>query len=578
MRRPTWAKWLFITIASVVGLFLLLTLSLNFWIEPIVEQAARVGLAQLSESGYRVDFQKLDLKPLRRQITLYDVTVSADSAQQSRLLAQGSYFTGQLDKLELQLDKYPYWESDKYLSISHLEIQHPYIQIHQSALAAEPEEDSSPLVTNTFTLIKPYLDSLRIMDINLQDGQITRILHDSSQVDTLKLPTVRLAIEDIRLDSLRALANNGLPTIKTWEMDAGVFRKVSKDSLYTYSIGSTHADLIKGSLAFTDMQVHPNYEKKEFASHLSEQKDRMEVSVHSLELDGLQILRLLHGKPLLARTMAVDSITLSIFKDKRFPRNTAHKPLLQTMLHSIPVMFQIDTILLTSGQIVYEEQNGISEEAGQVVFDQLYATLYGATNNPEATNMFQVDTRANLMSDGLLEVSFQIPLGSSDGTHYISGRLDRMHLERLNQLLEPVAFASVRSGVANLLDFKMKLNDQQATGDLRFIYNDLKVDILNQDDPDNPALKALLGTWLANWFVVKADNPTRSQPLRVGNIYFEHDATRSVFSYWCHALLSGIKESIGMPVPENPTASIENPSEEPEKPGLLKRIFGQNEN
>lgn len=125
----------------------------------------------------------------------------------------------------------------------------------------------------------------------------------------------------------------------------------------------------------------------------------------------------------------------------------------------------------------------------------------------------------------------------------------------------------------------MTVNNRAATGEVRFIYNDLKVDLLNQDDPDNPALKEVLGTWLANWFVVKTDNPTRNQSLRMGNIYFDYEAKRSIVSYWCQGLLSGIKESVGLPTTEPPTASIEtNETEAEEKPGLLKRIFGSNEN
>nr|WKN35308.1 hypothetical protein K4G66_23300 [Tunicatimonas sp. TK19036] len=572
---PTWAKWLFTTIALLGGLFLLLTITLNFWIEPLVEKAARLGLRQLSENGYQIDFQKLDLKPLTREISLRDVSVSVDSSQHSRFLAKGSFVTGHLDKIELKLDKYPYWESDRTLSVTNMRLVGPNVEVHQSAF--KEEEDSVALPENTFKLIQPFFDSLYIGTISVKDGQVKRILQGDDQPDTLTLPPVQLTIKDILLDSLTAEKNNGLPTVESWVMDAGIFTSISKDSLYTYSVGHTHTDLINGTLAFNEIRVQPNFAKGEFAAHIGEQKDRMEAYIHSLELEDLQVSQLSKKGMLLAPRMVIDSATLSIFKDKRFPRPIAKRLLLQDMLHSIPVIFQIDTISLASSQIMYEEKNGFSEEAGQVVFDHLFATLYGTTNNPNVHTTLRIDTRSNLMSDALIQLNIQVPLGSKNGTHYISGRLDRMHLENLNRLLEPVAFASVRSGVANLLDFSMTLNERSATGEVRFIYNDLKVDLLNRENPDNPALKELMGTWLANWFVVKTDNPTRNQPLRVGNIYFEYDGNRSVVSYWCQALLTGIKESIGVPTPDTPTASIETTQdEEKENAGFLKKLFGSN--
>ena len=195
---PNWAKWLLTTIALVGGLFVLLTLTLNLWIEPVVEQAARLGLNQLSENGYRIDFKKLDLQPLTRQISLRDVSVSVDSSQHSRFLARGSFVTGHLDKIEIQLDKYPYWESDRVLSVKHMRLVEPDIQIHESVFKAE--DDSVSLPKNTFQLIQPFLDSLRIQTVSVKDGKVMRILQGKDEADTLVFPLVQLTMKDIRLE------------------------------------------------------------------------------------------------------------------------------------------------------------------------------------------------------------------------------------------------------------------------------------------------------------------------------------------------------------------------------------------
>lgn len=178
------------------------------------------------------------------------------------------------------------------------------------------------------------------------------------------------------------------------------------------------------------------------------------------------------------------------------------------------------------------------------------------------------------MNSGHFNLSVQVPLNRADGYHRVVGELDQMHLIRMNAFLEPVAFASVRSGILNKLSFEMTIDDYASEGKIHCIYNDLKISLLNPDDPQNPAVRELLGTWLVNWFVVKADNPTRNQPLRIGTIYLERDPSQSVFSYWSHSLLSGLKESVGLAKPSETTASAEVLSKEDEdQPGLLKRIF-----
>ncbi|MEO0332808.1 MAG: hypothetical protein AAF223_14180, partial [Bacteroidota bacterium] len=167
----------------------------------------------------------------------------------------------------------------------------------------------------------------------------------------------------------------------------------------------------------------------------------------------------------------------------------------------------------------------------------------------------------------------QVPLDRKDGYHRLIGKLDRMHLSKINKFLEPVAFASVQNGVANRLSFEIEADRYSAQGEVHFMYSGLKIALLNQEDPQNPAIRELLGTWLANWFVVKTDNPTRNQSLRVGHIHYERDPNRSVFSYWCYSLLSGLKESIGLSKPDEVTVSTQALNEEEDRPGLIRRIF-----
>jgi hypothetical protein len=141
----------------------------------------------------------------------------------------------------------------------------------------------------------------------------------------------------------------------------------------------------------------------------------------------------------------------------------------------------------------------------------------------------------------------------------------------MNGMLETTAFASVESGHAYAIKFDMNLNSTTSSGDVHFAYRDLKIKLLNKDDPDDPKFKEMVGSLVANLFVVKTDNPSnKSQPLRIGNIHFEHDPTKSVFFYWWRSLLSGLKESMGI---SNEAPAADKETSEEEKEGFFKRLF-----
>ena len=248
------------------------------------------------------------------------------------------------------------------------------------------------------------------------------------------------------------------------------------------------------------------------------------------------------------------------------------------MLQSVPLAFQVETIIVQASQIEYEERNGLSNRSGRISFDRLYASLYGATNIFSSQNTFEANIRAAFMNAGIFDLSLRVPLNSEQGYHQIRGEISQMHLDKLNPFLEPVAFASVKSGMLNKLTFEINADERISTGKAYFIYDDLKISLVNQEHPKNPAIREMLGTWVANWFVVKTDNPTRNQPLRVGQIYYERDPGRSVFSYWCYSLLSGLKASIGLSKPGEVTASTQAITKEEERPGLIKRIFKKSKN
>ncbi len=324
----------------------------------------------------------------------------------------------------------------------------------------------------------------------------------------------------------------------------------SQDSLYDYRVDSLGVDPLQGEILARQVSVIPRWGRYEMGQQLGELTTWMEWNVNQMRVRNIDFPRLTDSLLVRAESVDIDQMQVTLFRDLRLPSGEPKaRPLLPGLLKSISTPFTIDTLTLANSSLRYEERRDSAEQAGHVTFADLFVSAYHVTNQTyDTTLMLEADVRTRLMNEGQAELHFEFPLASKRGEHSIRGKMYRMPLTALNPAVEPLAFASIKSGVANQLDFDMQLDEQSATGTVRFHYEDFKVNLLEKDNPDD---KKGLKSWLANWLVVKNSNPTGSKSLRPGPVYIQRDSTRSMVRYWWLALRSGLMVSVGVSNPED---------------------------
>ena len=89
-----------------------------------------------------------------------------------------------------------------------------------------------------------------------------------------------------------------------------------------------------------------------------------------------------------------------------------------------------------------------------------------------------------------------------------------------------------------------KANEYYSYGEMKFYYENLKIQLLNRETETPKGLGNVLGSFFANTFIIKSNNP-RNLFLRKGDIFFERDKKRAIFNYWTKTFLSGVVSSIG---------------------------------
>lgn len=549
-KRIHWSVGL---LGGVLGLLLLLQVAVYFFLQPLVGTALQKSINYFTDGLYQLDYEKIDVRLFKQSITINGVVLSYDTARVNRSaqLQQQKYYSGTVNHVDVKFRDFAYFLSGRYLAIDVIDVDEPRVFTHHYPALRQPDsvESSSSLDFNTFRLIKPYFDSVTVDAVSVKRATLGLVRHYQERLpDSTIIQELGMRIVDAQIDSVAAQQAHGWPHMreaKLWLRDQTF---VSSDSLYHYWVDSLGIDPLRGEVLVRRLSVTPRWGKYEMGQELGKLTTWMQWEVAEVELQGVDFLEMTDSLVIQMRRASVEQMELNLFRDLRLPRGEPQpRLLLPGLLQSVAIPFSIDTLTVASSRIRYEERRPSAEQAGNITFADLHASLYHITNRTEDTTLvLEADVRTRLMDQGQAELHFAFPLTAAHGEHRIQGMMDRMSLTALNPAVEPLAFASVKSGVANRLDFDMKLDERSATGSVRFQYEDLKISLLRESAPDQ---KRGVKSWLANWLVLKDSNPTRSKPLRPGPVYVQRDSTQSMVRYWWLALRSGLISSVGVGSP-----------------------------
>ncbi|XOV94915.1 MAG: hypothetical protein ACFHWX_09435 [Bacteroidota bacterium] len=288
------------------------------------------------------------------------------------------------------------------------------------------------------------------------------------------------------------------------------------------------------------------YTPDEYSKQLTKQKDWFNVSADRISFRDLDLERYLDKQEFYTEKVSVDGLNALFYRDKNVPfDSTAIKPLPQTMLLDLDTWVYIDT-LQVKGDITHQLRPEKSDDLAEISFNDINASLMQITTVENmAVNPMQLVATGQLVDAAPFNISVMFDMHDPKDRFSFVGQIDNMQLDALNKLLRPIANVYIRDGYAERINFTIKANDEVATGEMFFRYNNLKVQILNPDAENEKNENQGFKTFFANTFVISDKNPSFIV-LKPGTIFQERDPSRVIFHYWGEALLSGAVSSIGI--------------------------------
>jgi hypothetical protein len=269
--------------------------------------------------------------------------------------------------------------------------------------------------------------------------------------------------------------------------------------------------------------------------------DWYNISLDSFALQGFHLDKFLNDNLLVVTKAELNRLTLHTFRDKRLPfpeKQDTRLPM--QLIGSLPFKLHTDTILVKNAYVDYAEHREDADKAGIIKFHDVNATILNLSNTESLTKGKTVmKVSAKPMNESMLKAEFVFPNNRYPEKYQVTGMLEPLNMVALNPMVTPAASVQIKSGETKTLAFNFSYDDDTASGEVTFEYENLKIVLLNKKT--NPqAIKS----FLANTFVIKKNHLQQDKSFKKGTISFERDKKKSVFNYWWKSLLSGLKDAV----------------------------------
>lgn len=393
------------------------------------------------------------------------------------------------------------------------------------------------------------LDLISIDTVNITGARLVTRDYGSSRT-YVEADDINLSLVGVQVDSAAGADSSRILFARQAAIACGRIRWSATSGRYDFALAGLTVNSGTGQLRLSKFDMTPRMGEAEFANSLAVQDDRHDISVDNIVVDGLDVPQLFEEE-VLAESMTVGSASFRIYRDLNKPRDKKSRvgryP--HQVLDEIPLPFRINRLRIDNGFVAYKERTKITGRNATVAFHKISASISNFTNMKEEierNNIMTVDINSRFMDLAPLRVKWTFYLLHPNGRFDLSGHLGSLDATKVNVLTVPMGPARIRKGTVNSLNFDLSGNDHALDGEVKFLYEDLRVTLLEKDDDDPGKLeKARTMTLLAN-IVIKNDNPRKGEPARTVNAHFDRDPNRSIFHLSWKTLFKGIRETVGI--------------------------------
>lgn len=351
--------------------------------------------------------------------------------------------------------------------------------------------------------------TIHIKNIKVLNGSSCRI---NSKKDTIvNIRTINIALEDLILD--HSLKN--VHTLKGYTITMAQLFMVA-DNLNTIKIDTLSMNNREWILK--NLNLDPNYSRKEYSKHLSEQADRIAASIDSVTISNPEYL-LLMDSIWKSGNIGIYNLSLDVYRDKFVPRKESFKPMLSQLLRESPLKLDIDSINVYNSYLQYGELVNTNGIPGTLEITDIDLVMKPVRNhNKDTTHMLFT---AKMMGEGLMAGTCDMVIQDPEDRFRTKVHISDFHYDKLNSFTSP-NMQVLNTGVIDDVFLNIEGNNEKAKGNVVMTYHDFKLTIMDKKGEKEKKLF----TAIANFMVHKENEDLRQESFEV-----ERNKNRSFFNY-----------------------------------------------
>lgn len=585
--KPLW-KWIIGIIAA-----LLIIVTIGAWYlsrhwKPILDAQLKEAIISSTDSLYLIAYDGLDFNLITGNASIKNLRLTADTNRyaQMELLQQAPDNIYHINIANLRIRQFHPRRilTERKLHIDDIIIDTPSIHVvnkyhvYNDTVAADRDERT------LYQRISNILRELSVSRIAFNEIQFKFSKRTDSTRNETELHNLNLLVSDILIDSLSQFDTTRFYHTRAIDIDMPGLRYETPDSFYYVSFDRLQIATLYRQVTLSGFKYAPRMDKAEYFKRKQQAKDMVLLAFPTIRLEDIDLHRFVRSQKLYAGSLHIDSGTVAIANDLRYPKKPTNKigksP--HQLLLKLKQPIKIDSVLMNNVDISYAEVSKKYMKEGQITFNRTSGVFQNVTNDSVA--LLQDKTMvANLstymMNTGKLDVEFTFDMLDKRGAHSYKGKLGPMNGKPLNRIITPLLNAEVASANIKGLSFDVKADDYRSRGSLRFDYNNMRLNLLANDQHGEKSSKKVI-SFLANSFIINDSNPDANGKYHTGRINFVRPEDFSFFKALWQSLLQGIKECAGIS-PER-ERRLMNAAEEAKKASektgsFFKRVFGKKE-
>lgn len=508
-------KKVLIVIVSLALLLVIINVSITYWLSRKIP-----SILQSEKISYNVSYNDLDIRLLSGSFTIKNAYLAPkDTTAGKPGLSKGVY--GKIK--EIEIDHFNLWALlwDDEVDVENVIIDTPDIVLYQ--------KDQKNTARDEF--LQSMKKSIITQKIQIKNGKFRML--DTLQRIAFKADNIDFKIKNTTLDSASVTKNVPVRYGNyTFSCDSLLYRISDFYTLTAKKITNSNT-----TLNAVNFKMLPHHSRVEFNKVIPVERDQFTIAADTIAIPkadwGFTNDTLFVHIP----SVTLNALNANIYRGKMVKDDTTTKKLYSQLLRELDFDLKVDTLLLKSARITYEEQLEYERPPGKVIFSQFYASIYniyspvGKQKLPDT----KIDVKCRFMESAPLQVQWSFNTANTNDDFTLSANLGDLNLEKVNKVMKPLMNVSAEGNIEKLY-FTMNGNRENASGNFGINYNSLKIDVHKKDGKGTKGLLSFAGN-----LVVKNNSNDKTKEV---DITAKRAKDKSVFNFVFRFVNKGLKTTL----------------------------------